>query len=186
MVFWGFVFLGFKVIVVCFWCVWHSSRSVKNACFFPSFGGFCGVASSCLFLGLEGLGVFVFLVFVFVVCVAFVSVLFALFLFCCWIVFGVGSCFAFVFVVFCFFYFFLLFCSCFFLGFFVVLFFLEGLRVRWGGHLGHLTWPLNPPYFLFVFCFCFFVFLKNRKKLVFPPKKGIFVVHSSVFPFVSF
>ena len=93
-------FLGFNVIVVCFWCVWHSSRSVKNACFFcPSFFGFCGVASSCLFLGLEGLGVFVFLVcivFVFVVCVAFVSVLFALFLFCCWIVFGVGSCFAFV------------------------------------------------------------------------------------------
>ena len=30
-------------------------------------------------------------------CVGFVSVLFALFLFSCWIVFGVGSCFAFVF-----------------------------------------------------------------------------------------
>ena len=40
----------------------------------------------------------VFLGFVFGVCVAFVSVLFALFLFCCWIVFGVGSWFAFVFV----------------------------------------------------------------------------------------
>ena len=39
-----------------------------------------------------------FLVFVFVFCVAFVSVLFVLFLFCCWIVFGVGSCFALVFV----------------------------------------------------------------------------------------
>ena len=105
--------------MVCFWCVWHSSRSVKNACFFPIFWGFSGVASSCLFLGLEGLGVFVslvFLVFVFGVCVAFDSVLFALFLFCCWIVFGVGSWFAFVFVflfflsVFFFFFCFLLFC----------------------------------------------------------------------------
>ena len=103
---------------------------------FPSFWGFSGVASSCLFLGLEGLGVFVFLVFlvcVFGVCVAFVSVLFALFLFCCWIVFGVGSWFAFVFVfVFLFFLsvflFLFFFCLCFFV--FVVLFFLEGLRVR--------------------------------------------------------
>ena len=37
-----------------------------------------------------------FFVFVFVFCVAFVSVLFALCLFSCWIVFGGGSCFAFV------------------------------------------------------------------------------------------
>ena len=29
----GLFFWGFSVIVVCFWCVWHSSRSVKNACF---------------------------------------------------------------------------------------------------------------------------------------------------------
>ena len=132
-------FLGFTVIVVCFWCIWHSSRSVKNARFFPSFLGFCGVAYSCLFLGSEGLGVFVFLVFVFVVCVAFVSVLFALFLFCCWIVFGVGSCFAFVLVFWG--VFLLFFCSCFFC--FLCCFFccfLEGLRVRWGGPKGHLTW----------------------------------------------
>ena len=120
-----------------FWCVWHSSRSVKHACFFSSFLGFSGVASSCLFLGLEGLGVFVFLVFlvfvfgvflvflvfVFGVCVAFVSVLFALFLFCCWIVFGVGSWFAFVFVFLFFlsvfmFLFFLLFCCFVFFCFF--------------------------------------------------------------------
>ena len=117
----GLFFWGFSVIVVCFWCVWHSSRSVKNACFFfPSFLGFSGVASSCLFLGLEGLGVFVFLVFlvfVFGVCVAFVSVLFALFLFCCWIVFGVGSWFAFVFVFFFFLFFLSVFCSCLFLCF---------------------------------------------------------------------
>ena len=49
-------------------------------------------------LGLEGLGVFVFLVFVFLVFVLLLFVLLAWFLFCCWIVFGVGSCFAFVFV----------------------------------------------------------------------------------------
>ena len=125
-------FWGFSVIVVCFW-------------------SFSGVASSCLFLGLEGLGVFVFLVFlvfVFGVCVAFVSVLFALFLFCCWIVFGVGSWFAFVFVFLFFFFLFFSFCFlffffsfCFLFLFFVVLFFLFCLRVRWGGPKGHLTWP---------------------------------------------
>ena len=40
----------------------------------------------------------------------------------------------------------------------------------------------------FVFLFLLFVFLKNRKNLFPPPplKKGIFVVQSSVFPFVSF
>ena len=45
---------------------------------FPSFWGFSGVAYIIVHLGLEGLGVFVFLVFVFLCCVAFVSVLFAL------------------------------------------------------------------------------------------------------------
>ena len=147
-------FWGFSVIVVCFWCVWHSSRSVKNACF-SQFFGFSGAASSCLFLGLEGLGVFVFLVFlvfVFGVCVVFVSVLFALFLFCCWILFGVGSWFAFV-VVFLFFsvFLFLFFCFCFFCCF-----------VFFGGFKGQARWPkgpphlaLNPPCF---FCFCFFCF----------------------------
>ena len=78
---------------------------------------FFGLLWGCLFLfilGLEGLGVFVFLV---VFCVAFCFCLFALFLFCCWIDFGVGSCFAFVF----FFLFFL---------FFVFFSFLEGLSVR--------------------------------------------------------
>ena len=44
MVFFGFVFFEvLAVIVVCFWCVWHSSRSVKNACFFSQFfGAFVG------------------------------------------------------------------------------------------------------------------------------------------------
>ena len=115
-------------------------------------------------LGLEGLGVFVFLVFVVLFCLAFVSVLFALFL-VLWldvvVVFFV--CFFFVFVCFC-------------------LFFL-------GGFKGHVRWPkgpphlaLNPPYFI---CFCFFLLfvfhvfslslLLLEKNPVFPPKKGIFV-----------
>ena len=127
---------------------------------FPSFWGFSGVASSCLFLGLEGLGVFVFLVFlvfVFGVCVAYVSVLFALFLFCCGIVFDVGSWFAFVFV-------FLFFLSVFLFLFFCFCFFL--LFCFFGGFKGQVRWPkgpphlaLNPPYFLFLFFFLFFVVL---------------------------
>ena len=58
-----------------------------------------------------------------------------------------------------------------FLGFFCVFFvlffcflcfvFLEGLRVRWGGPKGHLTWPLNPPYF-FVFVICCFGGFKGQ------------------------
>ena len=115
------------------------------------------MASSCLFLGLEGLGVFVFLVFlvfVFGVCVAFVSVLFALFLVCCWIVFGVGSWFAFVFV-------FLFSLSVFLFLFFVLVFFVLVFFcfVIFGGFKPpHLA--LNPPHlFVFVFLFCFLVVL---------------------------
>ena len=196
----GCFFWGFSVIVVCFWCVWHSSRSVKDACFSQFWGLFWGGFFLFIFW-LEGLGVFVFLVFlvfVFGVCVAFVSVLDALFLFCCWIVFGVGSWFAFVFVFLCFLsvFLFLFFCFCFFFVF--VLFVLFLLFCSFGGFKGQVRWPkgpphlaLNPPYFLFVFCcffscFCFFVFLKIKKKTCFPPKKGIFVVNYSVFPFVYF
>ena len=102
-------------------------------------------------LGLEGLGVFVFLVFVFLCCVAFVSV----FLLCYW---------------FCgFFFFFLLFFFCFLfvLFFFVFLFVLFFLFCFFGGFKGQVRWPkgpphlaLNPPYFLvFVFCLLFFCFL---------------------------
>ena len=53
--------------------------------------------------------------------------LFVLFCFC-----FVSACFVLV-VGFC-----LLFCFCF-------CFIWKGLRVKWGGPLGHLTWPLNPP-----------------------------------------
>ena len=168
MVLFGFVSWGFNVIVVCFRCVWHSSRSVKNACFFPSFGAFVGWFI-LVYFGFGRFRRFVFLVFVFVFCVAFVSVLFALFLFCCWIVFWYWFlfCFSFCFFVLLFFFFFFFFSFCFFGGFkgqvrwpkgpphlalkppflvfvflfCVVLFFLEGLRVRWGGPKGHLTWP---------------------------------------------
>ena len=67
---------------------------------FPIFGAFLGWLI-VVHLGLEGLGVFVFLVFVFLFCVAFVSVLFALFLvlwldvvvlfFCCFFVVFFGG-----------------------------------------------------------------------------------------------
>ena len=135
---WCFLGLFFEVLVLLWFVfgVFDIVPGVLKMLVFPSFLGFCGVADFLLILGLEGLGVFVCLVFVFVFCVAFVSVLFVLFMFCCWIGFGVGSCFAFVFVFFCFFFcFFVLvfFCFCFV--------FLEGLRVRWGGPNGHLTWP---------------------------------------------
>ena len=36
--FWGFFFWGFNVNVMSFWCVWHSSKSVKML-FFSQFGG---------------------------------------------------------------------------------------------------------------------------------------------------
>ena len=113
----GFEFWGFNIKKVGLWCVWHCFKSVKNACFFPVFWAFLGWLI-VVHLGLEGLGVFVFLVFVFLCCVVFASVLFALLL---------------VLWLFC-----LLFCLFFV---FFVLFFLEGSRVRWGGPKGHLTWP---------------------------------------------
>ena len=96
-----------------------------------------------VYLGLEGLGVFVFLVFAFLFCVAFVSVLFALFLFCCRIVFGVGSCFfCFLFLFFICFFCFCLFC------------FLEGEVAQRATSLGP-----KPSLFYFFVCFVFFVFL---------------------------
>ena len=145
---WCFLGLFFEVLVLLWFVfgVFGIVPGVLKMLVFPSLLGFSGVASSCLFLGLEGLGVFVFLVFlvfVFGVCVAFVSVLLVLFLFCGGIVFGVGSWFVFVFV-------FLFFLSVFLFWFFFVFFFFfvfccfvffEGLRVRWGGPKGHLTWP---------------------------------------------
>ena len=101
---------------------------------FPSFGGLLWGGLFVFILGLEGLGVFVFLVFVFVfLCVVFGSVLFALFLFCCWIVFGVVFFALVFFFCFCFFCFFVLvfcFCFCFFFG----------------GFKGQVRWPKGPPH----------------------------------------
>ena len=108
---------------------------------FPVFWAFLGW-HIIVHLGLEGLGVFVFLVFVFLCCVAFVSVLFALLLvllFC--------FVFCFVFLVFFFLFFCLFFCFVSFGGF-------KG-QVRWPKGPPHLA--LNPPYF-FGFCFLFVVF----------------------------
>ena len=96
-------------------------------------------------LGLEGLGVFVFLVIVFLFRVAFVSVLFALFL-VLWldVVF-------FSFFLVCLFCFFCFFC---FLGGF------KG-QVRWPKRPPHLA--LNPPYFIVFFFFVFLFFLEGPR-----------------------
>ena len=70
------------------------------------------------------------------------------FFFCCFLLF---------FVLFYFFLF--LFCFC-----------LEGLRVRWGGPKGHLTWPLTLLIFLLLFFFFCFVFFGGFKGQVRWPK----------------
>ena len=59
---WCFLGLFFEVLVL-LWCVFGVFGIVPGVLkmlVFPVFWGFSGVASSCLFLGLEGLGVFVF------------------------------------------------------------------------------------------------------------------------------
>ena len=158
MVFFGFVFWGFNVIVVCFG-VFGIVPEVLKVLVFPSFFGLLWGGWFLFILGLKGLGVFVFLVFVFVFCVAFVSVLFALFLFCCWIVFWCWF-------LFCFCFFLLFFCSCFFVFVFCFCF----LFCVFGGFKGQVRWPkgpphlaLNPPY-CFGFCFfCCFVFLEGLR-----------------------
>ena len=130
---WCFLGLFFEVLIlkkVCFWCVWHCLKSVKMLAFFQVLGGFLGWLI-VVHLGLEGLGVFVFLVFAFLLCVAFISVLFALFL-VLWLD---------VVVLFLFF----VFLVCFFGGF-------KG-QVRWPKGPPHLA--LNPPYFFGCFLFCF-------------------------------
>ena len=134
MVFCGFVFRGFNIKRFVFGVSGIVTKVLKMLVF-PCFGGFSGWLI-VVHLGLEGLGVFVFLVFVFLFCVAFVSVLFALFL-VLWLDVVVLL-------------FFVVFFCCFF-----VLFFFGGLKgqVRWPEGPPHLA--LNPPYFI---CFCFFVF----------------------------
>ena len=102
-----FMFFFQALMWVCFLSVEVASVLKMLVFLFPNFLGF--VAWLILvYLGLEGLGVFVFLVFVFFC----VLVLFMFCLLCFYFV--VGCCF---------------------------LFFFEGLRVRWGGPKGHLTWP---------------------------------------------
>ena len=138
------LFLGFNVIVVCFWCVWHSSRSVKNACFSQFWVFFWGG----FFLFIFGVGRFRCFCVSCVSCVCFwclccfcfcfVCFVFVLLLDCfwCWFLFCFCFCFFLLFFSFCFFvlflflFFVLFFSFCFFFLFFVVLFFWEGLRVR--------------------------------------------------------
>ena len=112
-------FWGFNIKRFVFGVSGIVSKVLKMLVFFPVFGFFLGWLM-VVHLGLEGLGVFVFLVFVFLFCLAFVSVLFALFLVLWLDVVVVFFC-LFFFVFFCFFW--------------------EGLRVMWGGPKGHLTWP---------------------------------------------
>ena len=178
-----------------FWCVWHSSKVLKMLVF-PSLGGFCGVAYSCLF-GFRGFRCFLcFLVFCAsfwcCFCFCFVCFVFVSLLDCfwCWFFFSFFVCFSFF---------------CFFGGF-------KG-QVRWpkgpphlalnpaffcfsfcffGGFKGQVRWPkgpphlaLNPPYFLFFFCFyvffsCFPFFAFNREKLCLSPKDGHFCLFLSV------
>ena len=123
---------------------------------FPVFWAFLGWLI-IVHLGLDALGVFVFLVFVFLCCVAFVSVLFALLL-VLWL-------FCFLFVgFFCFLCLFLLG----FLFFFVSVFFwgFKG-QVRWPKGPPHLA--LNPAFFVFCFPLPFLYLLLNRKTQFFPP-----------------
>ena len=160
---WCFLGFFFEVLML-LWCLLGVSGiapSVKNACFvFPFLGAFVGwVILVCL--GLEGLGVLVFLCLFFIFFVGFVSVFFVLFLFCFWIVFGVGSCFVFVFFIF------------------------------WGGFKGQVRWPkgpphlaLNPPY-VFVFLFVFLSLFLIEKPLFFPLKRPFWFIYQC-FPLFLF
>ena len=140
---------SFNGFVVGFLCVWYSCKNVKNACF-SSLGAFVGWLI-LVYLGLEGLGVYVVLVLLF---------------FCSGFVFVFWLCFCFVVGLLL-----VLFLFCFFSlknvfgGF-------KG-QVRWPTRPPHLV--LNPPY-VFVFsllsfiCFPFFAFsLFSIEKLCFPP-----------------
>ena len=155
MVFFWFVFFwGFNGFVVCFCVSGIVAKVLKMLVFFPVLGVLCG-----------GLFLLIWVWKVYVFCgscfwFSFVQVLFlfvlVLVLFCCWVVVGVVFvCFFFVVFVFLvlvfwrvlwatslgpkpslFFYFF-----CFVFIFWFFCFCLEGLRVKWGGPKGHLTWP---------------------------------------------
>ena len=153
-----FVFCQALVLLWFVFCVSGKVGRVLKMLVFPQFLGLCGAAYSCLF----GFGRFRCVCvscLCFSFCVGFVSVLFALFWFCCWIVFGVGSCFVFVFVIILFFVLFILFCSfCFFwflgLLFFCFFFFLVFWRVKGSGEVAQRATSLGPkPSLCFLFSF---------------------------------
>ena len=145
-VFWVWFFWGLILKRFVFGVSGIVSKVLKMLVF-PNFLGFSGVACYCS----SGFGRFrcfcVFLCLFFFV----VLLLFLFCLLCYWFCFL--FCFLFCFfslVFFCFFVCFVFFC-------FV---FLEGLRVRWGGPKGHLTWPQTLLIFwLLLFVCCFFCFL---------------------------
>ena len=116
-----FVWFFQVLMVLCFSCVWLSML-VMFSQFWVLWGGGRLLLD---YLGLEGLGVFVVLVFVFL-----------LFRFC-FCLFWLYFCFVVGLLLVLF-----LFCFSFFLFLFFLFCFLEGLRVRWGGPKGHLTWSL--------------------------------------------
>ena len=131
------LFSGFTGFVVWFFVCLVKLQNVKHACFFPNLGGFFGEASSWLcgfgwfscFCGSCFCFSFVQVLFLFLFRSGFVfvyfGIVFVLLLDCCW------CCSCLLFLCFLFLVYFLLaFCFC-----------LEGLRVRWGGPKGHLTWP---------------------------------------------
>ena len=170
-------FSGFDVIVVCF-CVSGSkvAKVLKMLVCFPVLGLFVG-RLILVYLGLEGLGVFVFLVFVFL-WFRYFSLFFFVFVLlfdCCWCC----SCFIFSFFCLCVCVFFL--CFLCFLCFFCFYVFVCFVFVFvWRGFQGQVTKP--SLFFVFFLCFPFFAF--DRKNPVFPLKKGI-LVYFSVSPFVS-
>ena len=126
--------------MVCF-CVSAIVPKVLKMLVFPSFLGFSGVASSCLFV-FGRFGCFCVSCFWFSFWCWFCFCLFALFCFV------VGCC------CFCFF-----FCFLFFFVFLLFFFLFGGFKgqVRWPEGPPHLA--LNPPYFLvFVFCLLFLFF----------------------------
>ena len=130
-------FLFQALISLCFCLV--KLQECKKACFFASFLGRVGWLL-LVYLDLEGLGVFVFFVFAFPFGVGFVFVCLLCFVLWLDVVVSVSV----FFCVFC--------CLCLFV------FVLEGLRVRWGGPKGHLTWPYTLQLLFFVFLFGFFCF----------------------------
>ena len=152
---WCFGVCFFFQVFMLLWFVFGVSGTVpkllKCLSFFSQFfWGFCGVAYSCLF-GFRRFRCFC------VSCVCFSVLCCFCFCFVCFVFVLLLDCFG-CWFLFCFVLFFVLFvCFC-----FSFLFFWEGLRVRWGGPKGHLTW-LQTLLIFFLFCFfslpsflCFF------------------------------